>query len=115
MDDIHQQLEKAEKNRKYLTDHPDSIPGDQGIALRAALVQKIQTLQDQVLKLELKKADLAILLLEENQATVSSETFFQGVEIVIRSVRKVIMQEEHHTTFYQQMPEETIAKKTYSP
>jgi len=113
--DLKRQLSEAEKNLIFLIKKGSLIPEEKRIPLNDNLRNKVKNLKEQVLKLELKKADLALILLEETKSNISARIFHPGVVIQIRSSRMNIDREYEKTTFYQQLPEETILPQAYFP
>jgi hypothetical protein len=115
VDDLKNQLEKVEKDLLFVKTMGDSLEPLKKGELSALLAQKARNLQEQIMKLEMKKADATIELLEENQSTISGGLFRQGGMLFIRSSRLKINFEQRMTTFYQKLPEETIESRPYLP
>ncbi len=113
LDDLKGQLAETEKNLAYVRDRGERLAADQRESLAASLGAKAESLRDQILRLELKKADLAISLLEENQATITAGRFFPGTVVMIRSSLYRVETETVAATFYQKMPEEVIEFRPY--
>lgn len=115
INDIRRQHYEAEKNLLYIKNFPEKLPPGKAEPLRASLEHKVASLGDQITKLELKKADLALVLLEETRSTISAGVFRQGVVLSIRASRMVIDSDRSLLTFYQKIPEERIEFKPYIP
>ncbi|HOY66258.1 MAG TPA: FapA family protein [Candidatus Ozemobacteraceae bacterium] len=115
LDDIRKQHAELEKNLHFVIRHPERVPGDKAALLRTSLEQKLVSLADQVTKLEVKKADLALLLLEEHIATISAGTLHEGTVLSIRNSRLVIDTERRFLTYAQKLPEEILECRPYQP
>ena len=110
-----EQHELNRKNLVFVNTKGDKIPLEKLGSLKAHLLKKDSELEDQLLKLELKKADLAIALLEENRARVFAKRVFPGVIIEIRSSRFVVESELEKIVFYQKLPQEIVTWEAYDP
>lgn len=115
INDIRRQHYEAEKNLLYIKNFPEKLPPGKAEPLRASLEHKVTSLGDQITKLELKKADLALVLLEETRSTISAGIFRQGVILSIRASRMTINSDQTLLTFFQKIPEERIEFKPYVP
>lgn len=113
--DLKTKLLEAEKNLSFITRRGHELDPQKRETLNSMLEKKVESLKEQIVKLEMKKADLALTILEENEATISSPLFFPGVTIQILSTRQMIERETRAATFYRKMPEERIAMKPYQP
>ncbi|HNW35244.1 MAG TPA: FapA family protein, partial [Candidatus Ozemobacteraceae bacterium] len=115
LEDIKRQLTETEKNLHFVKAHPDKLPPDKAEALRTSLDHKVKSLREQINKLEIKKADLALVMLEETSSTISANEFHPGVVLTIRASRLAIENERSHQTYYQKIPEERIESRPYIP
>ncbi len=115
INDIRRQHYEAEKNLLFVKNFPEKLPPGKAEPLRASLEHKVASLGDQITKLELKKADLALVLLEETRSTISAGVFRQGVILSIRASRMTIDSDRSLLRFYQKIPEERIEFMPYSP
>jgi len=113
LEDIRRQLAETEKNLHFVSAHPDKLPQNKAEALITSLAHRAKSLREQVTKLEIKKADLALVMLEESSSTISANTFNQGVVVTIRASRLAIESERSKLTFYQKIPEERIESRHY--
>lgn len=113
--DLKTKQAEAEKNLSFLIRRGHELTDAKREGLQAFLSKKVESLGEQITKLEMKKADLALTILEENDATISSKLFFPGVTIQILSTRQFIEKETQAATFYRKMPEERIAVRPYQP
>ncbi len=115
LDDVKNQSEAVEKNLKFLQEGTGVLQGDMRVQVLAMMRQRARSLQEQILKLELKKADLALLLLEETHATVSGMVIHAGTTVTIRSSRHAVSRDLFSTSIGQKLPEETIEFRPYLP
>ncbi len=113
MDDLRKQKDKVDTNLKFVLTQGDELPEDKRGPLQKSLEKKAASLQDQIDRIEIKKADLAMSLLDETSSTISARTFFPGVVLVIRSAKYVIEREMSNLTFYQKLPDEFLQFKVY--
>ena len=115
LDELKGKLAEAEKNLSFVARRGMDLPETQRENLTHSLTQQVETLRDQITKLEVKKADVALAMLEENQATISARMFFPGVTVQIISTRRIIEQKTQAATFFRKMPEEKIESRSYNP
>ncbi|HEY9071005.1 MAG TPA: FapA family protein [Candidatus Ozemobacteraceae bacterium] len=113
--DLQKQQESVTKNLKFVSTHPEKISGGKAGLLQEGLRQKLESLNDQIIKLEVKKADLALALLEESNSTITAMTFSPGTVLAIRNSRISIDTEQRSRTYYQKLPEEIIAYRPSQP
>ncbi|RCK79698.1 MAG: hypothetical protein OZSIB_4170 [Candidatus Ozemobacter sibiricus] len=111
--DLKRQAADVDKNLTFVQNKGDQWPEAQRAQLAASLTRKSESLADQILRLEIKKADLAIALLEDTQATISARRFYSGAILVIRSSRLRLDTDYVGVTFYQKQPEEVLEFRPY--
>ncbi len=113
--DLKRQAAEVDKNLIFVQSKGGRLEAGQREQLAASLARKSESLADQILRLEIKKADLALALLEETQATISARRFHSGTTLLIRSSRQRLEVEHVAVTFYQKMPEEVLEFRPYRP
>ncbi|HNV69552.1 MAG TPA: FapA family protein [Candidatus Ozemobacteraceae bacterium] len=113
--DLRKQKDKVDTNLRFVVTQGEDLPDDKRGPLQASLEKKAASLQDQIDRIEIKKADLAMNLLDETASTISAQTLFPGVVLVIRSAKYVVEREMTSLTFYQKLPDEFLQFKTYQP
>lgn len=113
IDDLKKQLEDVSKNLTFIKNKGFLLQSEKYQALYASLEAKQQRLIEQINKLEIRKADLAINLLQENNASISAKYIHKGVTIIIRTSKKITDKDLQNVTLYQKMPEEVIITKPF--
>ncbi|MBF0499975.1 MAG: DUF342 domain-containing protein [Candidatus Riflebacteria bacterium] len=113
--DMRKKLAEVEKNLVFVTRRNQSENAVTREKIISALKKRFDSLREQIQKLELKKSDLAVTLLDENKVSVSSTLFFPGTVIQLINTKQIIDRETKATTYYRKMPEETIEFRSYQP
>jgi hypothetical protein len=115
LEDLKNQQGKVNKDILFVKEKWASIPALKRMNLLFSLERKRENLDAQIEKLELKKADLTLELLQENSSTISGRMFYPGTTIFIRSSLLKLDREYKNVTFFQEMPAEKIGFKSYLP
>ncbi|MFZ2957322.1 MAG: FapA family protein [Candidatus Ozemobacteraceae bacterium] len=113
--DLKSKLAETEKGLGFISRRGSNIDPLRQPQLVNTYEKRVESLKEQIQKLEVKKADLAVTLLDENKASISATIFHPGTLVQILSTKQSISKEIRSATYFRKMPEERIDFRLYQP